>query len=127
MSDDLTFDDLLHYLQRDSDPQNRAEAARILGDFVQELDQDEYRRARSVLNAALADPDPMVIMAVMNALTAYNREGRHIKGKDFEVHGDSPDDLGVAPPEQAACKVCARPEALIPDGGCERKDCPYKS
>jgi len=129
MSDDLTFDDVLGYLKNDPNPNNRAEAAKILGDFVGDLSDAEYMVARQALNNALADAHPQVVMAAMNSLTTYDREGKggkHIVGDDFEIHGDTPEDLGVAPPKQSACKVCGRPEALIPDDGCERDDCPYQ-
>jgi hypothetical protein len=130
MSDELTFDQVLRYLQNDPNPSNRAEAAKILGEFVGDLSDEEYMVARQALNNALADAHPQVVMAAMNSLTTYDREGKgkgkHIVGEDFEIHGDTPEDLGVAPPEKAACNVCGRPEVLIPDGGCDRDDCPYK-
>ena len=128
MSDELTFDDVLRYLKNDPSADNRAEAARILGDYVGDLSDAEYTVARHALNNALADPHPQVVMAAMNSLTTYDREGKgkHIVGEDFEIHGDTPEDLGVAPPQRSACNVCGRPEVLVPDGGCDRDDCPYK-
>jgi hypothetical protein len=44
---------------------------------------------------------------------------------DIDVHGDTEEDL-LHPPTKAVCSVCGRPEALIPDDGCERDDCPYQ-
>jgi len=125
MSHDAEFNALLDTLLNSQSGTDRAKAAQALGNYVEELDTGEYEEAKAALNRALTDYDPMVLTAAMQALTLYNRHGPpHIEGDDFEIHGDSEDDM--IHPERALCDVCGRPEALIPQGGCERDDCPYK-
>lgn len=121
MSDDPTFRNIINALANDPDPLVRMEAAQTLGEFVDELTDAEYEAARGALNKALTDPDPLVLTAAMTAMTNYNRQGAAAMFDDDEA---SPvEDDAVA--ESAVCAVCGRPEALIPEGGCERDDCPY--
>jgi HEAT repeat protein len=122
MSADPEFQNLIDTLQNSPNASARKKAALALGDYVDNLSDDEYERARTALDRALSDPDPIVITTAMGALTKFNRQSG---GDDFMVQGDSEEDM-LHPPEQAVCSVCGRPEALIPDGGCERDDCPYK-
>jgi hypothetical protein len=122
MSDDPAFNGLIDTLLNSPDGTARQKAAMTLGQYVDELSDDEYAEARQALNQALTDPDPDVINAVMQALSQYNRETR-FSGDDYELHGDAEDDM--LPEKGASCAVCGRPEPLIPDGGCERDDCPY--
>lgn len=119
---DLTFDDIIHILLNDGDAANRAEAARVLGEYVGALSNAEYGVAVDALNQALTDSNPLVIGAAMSAMTRYQRNvPPRLTGDEFEIHGDP---QGMIAP--SACAVCGRPEALVPDGGCERGDCPYR-
>jgi hypothetical protein len=120
MSKDPEFLALLETLLKHPNSSERGKAARALGDYVDNLNDDEYEDAKSALNSALADKDPMVLMAAMGALTKYNRQAG---SGDYEVVGDKKEDL-LPPPTRAVCKVCGKPEALI-SGKCERDDCPY--
>lgn len=117
---DPEFKALLDTLNNSSDAGERADAARKLGNYVDDLNDEEYELAKAALNKALADPDPTVLMAAMQSITKYDRIG----AGDIDIHGDTPEDLGVAE-QGTSCSVCGRPEALIPEGGCERDDCPY--
>lgn len=125
MAKDSEFQNLIDTLLNNSDSSARMNAARALGDYVDKLDDEEYEAAKKALDRALSDPDPMVLTTAMGALTKYSRQGgpKHIVDEDMDVHGDTEEDLL---PTRAVCEVCGRPEALIPDGGCERDDCPYK-
>lgn len=117
---DPEFAALIDTLLESDDSSERRQAAQTLGKYVDELNDTEYEAAKSALNKALTDTDPMVLMAAMGALTKYNRMAGD---DDMVIHGDDKDD--ILPPEKATCTVCGRPEALIPDDGCERDDCPY--
>jgi hypothetical protein len=124
MSKNSEFDNVIDTLLNGKDATDRMKAAKVLGDFVDDLSDDEYEAAKTALNRAMTDPDPMVLTSAMQSMTKYNRKGVQITG-DIEVHGDREEDL-LHPPEKSVCDVCHRPQALIPDGGCERDDCPYK-
>lgn len=118
---DAEFKALIDTLLNSPDDMARMQAARALGDYVDDLSDEEYEAGKSALNRAMTDSNPMVLTAAMGSMTKYNR----MTGEDDVVlHGDREED--ILPPEKAACVVCGRPEALIPDGGCERDDCPYK-
>jgi hypothetical protein len=73
----------------------------------------------------MMDPDPMVLTSAMQSMTKFTRGGGVQITGDIDVHGDTEEDL-LHPPTKAVCSVCGRPEALIPDDGCERDDCPYQ-
>ena len=120
MSKDPEFLAIIETLLKHPNSSERSKAARTLGDFVDNLNEEEYEDAKNALNKALADKDPMVPMAAMGALTKYNRKAG---SADYDVRGDKEEDL-LPPPTKAVCKVCGKPEALIA-GGCERDDCPY--
>ncbi|MGJ3239638.1 MAG: hypothetical protein ACFE0Q_13090 [Anaerolineae bacterium] len=118
---DPEFLAVIDTLLNSPDSDERMRAARTLGDYVDELDDQEYEAAKKALNQAMTDTHPMVLTAVMGTMTRYNR----MTGDDDVVlHGDDKDD--ILPAERATCSVCGRPEALIPDGGCDRDDCPYR-
>jgi hypothetical protein len=124
MSNDPAFNALIDTLLNSPDGTARQKAAMTLGDYVDELTDEEYLEARDALNRALADNDPDVIGAVMSSLSQYNRSvasGGDIQ--EDELQGDAEDD--ILPQKGASCEVCGRPEPLIPEGGCERDDCPY--
>lgn len=120
MSQDSEFRNIVRALRQHPQSNARAEAARILGNYVDQLNDEEYHIAREALNNALTDSDPTVLMAAMQSLTKYNREGASAMGAVEEADDDT-----IA--QAAACAVCGRPEVLIPEGGCERDDCPYKA
>ena len=124
MSSDAEFQNLIDTLLTGSNSVERMQAAKALGDYVDDLSDEEYEDAKTALNRAMADPDPMVLTTAMSAMTKFNRSGIQITG-DIEFEGDDRDDL-IHPPEKAVCDVCHRPEALIPEDGCEREDCPYR-
>ncbi len=119
---DPEFAALIDTLHNSPDDMARMQAARALGDYVDDLNDEEYEAAKAALDKAMTDHNPMVLTAAMGSMTKYNRMGA---GDDDDFfHGDDKDD--ILPPEKATCAVCGRPEALIPDDGCERDDCPYK-
>lgn len=118
---DAEFQALIDTLLNSDDASERAQAARTLGQYVDNLNDEEYEAAKKALNRAMTDHNPLVLTAVMGAMTRYNRM---TGDDDIVLHGDDKDD--ILPLERAACSVCGRPEALIPAGGCERDDCPYK-
>ena len=125
MANDPEFQNLIDTLLKGKNSADRAKAAKALGDHVKNLSDDEYEQAKTALNSAMTDPDPMVLMAAMQSMTKYTRGGGIQITGDISFTGDTEEDL-LHPPTRSACKVCGRPEALIPDGGCERDDCPYK-
>lgn len=120
MSDELTFKDLIYHLTQNSDPSARAEAARILGNFVDELSDQEYQIALHALNHSLTDPDPQVLMATMSALGHYNRNAPDMT--DSEADDDSSDEAVMA----ETCAVCGKPAALVDPTDCPHASCPYK-
>jgi hypothetical protein len=122
MSDEVTFDDVVYHLRHNDDPSVRAEAAQMLGDYVDNLSEDEYDIAANTLNEALTDPDPMVLMAAMTALSHYTRR----TGEMQAVSADDDDDDGDIEAVSNTCRVCGRPEVLIDAATCEYDMCPYK-
>lgn len=124
MANDPEFQKLIDTLLTGKNANDRMKAAKSLGDYVDNLSNDEYKQAIDALNRAMMDPDPMVLTTAMQSMTKYTRGGGIQITGDIELHGDTEDDL-LHPPERSVCSVCHRPEALIPDGGCERDDCPY--
>lgn len=123
MSSDPEFANLLNTLLKSPVSAERMDAAHKLGRYANNLNDEEYEAAKSALNRALADPDPMVLMSAMQALGSYTRQSQ----EDYEDHieGDDQDEI-LKPLERSGCRLCGRPEALIPEGGCERDDCPYR-
>jgi len=119
MSDGLTFDDVLYHLAHNERADARAYAAELLGQYVDQLSDEEYQRASAALNQALADPDPMVIMAVMQALSAYNRKAR--QDAALARQGATRPPIAIK-----LCAVCSKPEALADANLCPHANCPYK-
>ncbi|MGB7342198.1 MAG: HEAT repeat domain-containing protein [Phototrophicaceae bacterium] len=118
---DPEFLALIDTLHNSPDASERMQAARALGNYVDDFSDEEYEMAKSALNKAMTDNNPLVLTAAMGSMTKFNRM---IGTDDVFLHGDDQDD--ILPAEKAVCSVCGRPEALIADGGCERADCPYK-
>lgn len=118
MSDELTFDDVVYHLRHNEDPGVRAEAAQMLGDYVEDLNEDEYDIAANALNEALTDPDPMVLMAAMTALSHYTRR------TDEMAAVSAPDDADIV--AASSCPMCGKPEMLIDAATCEYERCPYR-
>ena len=119
MSDNLSFEDVIDHLQNNPDSAARADAAKLLGDHVDDLSDDEYATAVQALNRALSDPDPMVLMAAMQTLPNFKRAQQQAENEAANDHS------GEAV-QAAACAVCGRPEALIHPETCEYDNCPYR-
>lgn len=119
MSDGLTFDDVLYHLAHNERADARAYAAELLGQYVDHLNDEEYQRASAALNQALTDPEPTVILAVMQALSAYNRKARQDAAKARREAGRPPVAIKL-------CQVCSKPEALADPNLCPHANCPYK-
>jgi len=121
MSDngEVTFEDIIWHLQNNEDPSVRAEAAQILGENVEHLNNEQYEIASKALNAALTDPHPQVIMDVMNALPRFNRPRTDITtAQAAETTGEAI--------SMSVCGVCGKPEALVDGATCEFGNCPYR-
>jgi hypothetical protein len=121
MSDGASFEDVVHHLHHNPDPSVRAEAARLLGEHVNALDNAQYEEAKIALSHALTDPDPMVLMAAMSALSNYNRIASQEAMDELNTNDEETEAISAA-----ACRVCGKPEALIAPDECERANCPYK-
>jgi len=119
MSDEVTFDDVLYHLAHNPQADARAYAAELLGQYVDQLSDEEYKQASGALNQALSDPDPTVIMAVMQALSAYNRKARQQAKQALQSASAPPIAIRL-------CAVCSKPEALADPKLCPHQDCPYK-
>ena len=123
MSDDqVTFEDIIYHLQNNPDGATRAEAAQVLGDYVEQLSDGQYDIARQALNVALADPDPAVIMAAMMSLSRYQRGAPPAAAMDAVA--DQAEE--AASLIGGACAVCGKPEMLIDGATCEEPNCPYR-
>lgn len=122
MSSDPEFQNLIDTLLNGSDSMERMQAAKALGDYVDDFSDEEYDEAKAALNRAMADHDPMVLTTAMSAMTKFTRSGIQITG-EIEFEGDDEEDMVL---EKAVCDICHRPEALIPEGGCEKDNCPYR-
>ncbi len=120
MSDQVTFQDILAHLAHNPDPSVRIEAAQILGYYVDELNDEEYSEAHKALNQALTDNDPNVILAVMEALSHYNRRAKQ-QAKQARETGDVRAAIAIP-----LCSVCGKPEALADGAICPHKNCPYR-
>lgn len=113
-----TLDELVHILQNDPSPNHRAEAARRLGEAAPSLGVEDRKTLVHILNEALKDPDPQVLMAAMTALSGVPSDPDPLD----EMEDAEPD----AAVEAAACRVCGRPEALVSPDECEYDNCPYR-
>lgn len=125
MANNADFQNLIDTLLKGNNTNDRMKAAKALGDYVNDLSDDEYEQAKKALDKAMMDSDPMVLTTAMQSMTKFTRGGGIQITGDIDVHGDTEEDL-LHPPTKSVCSVCHRPEALIPDAGCERDDCPYK-
>lgn len=105
--------DLFH----SQDANERAYAAQLLGNHVEALDDEQYDAAKKALNNALIDPNPMVLMAAMQALGRFNRVGL----PQLEETDEGETELVAT-----VCQVCGKPEMLIDAATCEYNNCPYK-
>lgn len=121
MSDEVTFEDVVYHLRHNEDASTRAEAAQMLGDYVDDLSDDEYDQAASALNEALTDPDPMVLMAAMNALSHYTRRTAEMEQVQVEEATDRKIEA-----VSNTCAVCGKPEVLVDAESCDYEECPYK-
>ena len=121
MSDEVTFEDVIHHLRHNEDPSARAEAAQMLGDYVDDLSDEEYDAAAAALNEALTDPDPMVLMAAMSALSHYTRRTAEMEQVQVEEAADRKIEA-----VSNTCAVCGKPEVLIAAESCDYENCPYK-
>lgn len=119
MSEGPTFDEVVYHLINNPDAGLRAQAAQMLGDHADDLDDDLYRAAAQALNRALSDPDPMVLMAAMSALGQFNRP--------LSEATPAPAVTDAGPAERAAtCSVCGKPTAIADGATCEQPNCPYR-
>lgn len=116
----VSFEDLLGYLASHPRAESRAYAAELLGEYVDSLNEDEYQQASQALNNALADSDSQVVLAVMLALSHYNRQARR-QVEQARTQGDEGKLIAIA-----LCKVCQKPEMLADVTLCPHANCPYK-
>lgn len=118
-----SFEEVLWHLIHNDDAQLRVQAAQMLGEYVDNLDDEQYAQASGALNRALNDRDPMVIMASMTALSAYQRRARDIQ-TELTTQADVDED--TLPIADATCSVCGKPQALVDGTTCEQPQCPYR-
>jgi len=105
------LDELVEALMEDGDSQIRVEAARLIGEMSHTLNPDDREFAKQALNRAMTDPDPMVLMAVMNAIGQF---------PSAEVVVEDDEEIDDAPPIQAeVCPVCGKPLALFDHDECQ--------
>jgi hypothetical protein len=120
MVDATKFDNWVQHLSRNPDAAVRAKAAYLIGRSVGELDTDQYQVASQVLQKAMTDHDPTVLMAAMNALSQFTRGSEDIQLEDAEPR------KGGRLVKADVCAVCGKPEALTDPDDCEYPNCPYK-
>lgn len=112
------LDELVEALMEDGDSRIRAEAARLIGEMSHTLNGDDREFAKQALNRAMTDPDPMVLMAVMNAIGQF-------PSAPIEDEPDiEEDDTPLIKAE--ACAVCGKPIALADPDTCQYDKCPYR-
>lgn len=119
MSDFPPIDELVGALMEDSNPQVRAEAARLIGEMAQTLNDEDREFAKQALNRAMTDPDPMVLMTVMNALG-------QLPTATIDDHDDDEEEDDTPLVKAEACAVCGKPLALTDPDTCQYDDCPYR-
>lgn len=107
-----SMDELVEALMEDSDAQVRAEAARLIGEMSHTLNGEDREFAKQALNRAMTDPDPMVLMAVMNAIGQF--PSAEIVEDDEE---EEEDDTPLVQAE--VCPVCGKPLALFDHDECQ--------
>lgn len=105
-----SFDDLIDHLQNNPDPAVRGEAIRLIMQIGPTLSGGQRQLAKDALNFALSDPDPMVLMAAMQALAAFSAPIE-------DLPPEQTDDAPVA--EAAVCVECGRPEFVARLRACD--------
>ena len=88
---DSEFEILIDTLLNSTDDMARMQAARALGNYVDDLNDEEYEAAKSALNRAMTDSNPMVLTAAMGSMTKFNRSSGD-DDDDF-FYGDDKDDI----------------------------------
>ena len=83
----------------------RAKAARLIGEMSHTLDGEDREFAKQALNRAMADPDPSVLMTVMNAMGQFPAVEVEDEYDIEEEH--------VEPEKAESCAVCGKPVALV--------------
>lgn len=116
MVDPKDLKHLIDRLQSAGQSQERAKAASQLAEIADLLNDEHYKDAMHALNNALADPDPMVIMAAIDALSHFTRT----RYEEAAPVNES------AEPVAATCPVCGKPEFLVDPVACEEANCPYR-
>jgi len=120
MVDAAKFDGWLQHLARNPDAAVRAKAAYLISRSVEELTPEQYQAASQMLQKAMADHDPTVLMAAMNALSQFTRGSEEIQLEEAEPR------RGGKLVAASLCAVCGKPEALADPDDCEYPNCPYK-
>jgi hypothetical protein len=120
MSNGPTFEDVIYHLRNNPDGNVRVQAAQMLGDYVADLNDEQYEIAHKTLNEALIDKDPMVIMSVMQSMSRFNRKARQ-QAREAKQSGDVRSAVAIK-----LCTVCNKPEALADGSICPHDNCPYK-
>ncbi len=106
-----SFDELIDHLQNNPDPSVRGEAIRLIVAMAPSLGGAQRQLAKDALNFALSDPDPMVLMAAMQALAAFSAP--------MQDSGEGEDaDAPIA--EAATCVECGRPEFVVRLAACDQ-------
>jgi hypothetical protein len=120
MVDAAKFDSWLQHLARNPDAAVRAKAAYLISRSVEELTPEQYQAASQGLQRAMADHDPTVLMAAMNALSQFTRGSEDVQLEEAEPQ------KGGKLVTASLCAVCGKPEALADPDDCEYPNCPYK-
>lgn len=123
MSDFPSIDELIEALMEDNNPAVRAEAARLIGEMSHTLNAEDRDFAKKALNRAMIDPDPTVLMSVMNAIGRFPTIVEDDDEDDDYIEGYDEDTIPV---RAAACILCGKPTALIEPATCPNEQCPYK-
>ena len=87
------IDDLIGALMEDGDPRIRAEAARLIGEMSHTLNGEDREFAKQALNRAMTDPDPSVLMSVMNAISQFPSAEVDHDEDDEEEDDDEEDEV----------------------------------
>jgi hypothetical protein len=117
MNDFPPLDELVEALMEDADPRIRAEAARLVGVMSHTLNSEDREFAKQVLNRAMLDSDPMVLMSVMNAIGQF---------PSVAAPDDPIEEEDIAPVKADSCAVCGKPMALVDGDTCQYDSCPYR-
>jgi len=117
MSNFPPIGELIDALMENDNPAVRAKAAQLIGEMSHTLNREDREAAKQVLNRAMLDADPTVLMAAMTAL------GQIPAIVDEEDEDPEEDD---APVKAESCAVCGKPMALVDADTCEYDACPYR-